>query len=373
MYDLDKYLYRSNHNYRPVMRKRYGEYGDVEVQILEALHEHPLRTDDPTQASVFVIPVSLTDFFVRTGDFKSLYADIANETIFQKYHGHQHLIIAQTPLLFSRPYIHPTKVISRGYKILWNVTVAKFSDQDGCRLAVDRGFITGSNADFKSVMIGAGHAMSRSTFSISHIPDKKLPLIPATMTRFINATYQVFQQSRPSKFVSNSTQYRRALINNTNTDSSLLHTLYHNSSIGFGLDSDQWTRSFSSSRFCMVIRGDDPTSRTFLRAVKFGCIPVIVSNLVPVFAPVFKSSIDIRDFTIIIDETKFLENPVEVIVTRLNRMDWEEVKAKMKWLELAQRLVVPDHPESLFVPALMYEMQMARETSLSKNQTELVF
>jgi len=50
---------------------------------------------------------------------------------------------------------------------------------------------------------------------------------------------------------------------------------YKNSSIGHHLQYDVWKRSWSNSRFCLSLRGDDPLSHAFIRAVSQGCIPVI--------------------------------------------------------------------------------------------------
>ena len=55
---------------------------------------------------------------------------------------------------------------------------------------------------------------------------------------------------------------------------------YKNSSIGHGLQGDVWGRSWSNSRFCLSLRGDDPLSHAFGHAVSQGCIPVITHTYV---------------------------------------------------------------------------------------------
>jgi hypothetical protein len=44
-------------------------------------------------------------------------------------------------------------------------------------------------------------------------------------------------------------------------------------------------------------------------------------------------------------------------VLKLNELSEEVICEKLAYLELAQRLFLPDHPESLFVPALLHEVK----------------
>ena len=107
-------------------------------------------------------------------------------------------------------------------------------------------------------------------------------------------------------------------------------------------------------------------SKSQLRAVKAGCIPVIVSNLLAYYSPTFKSSIAMSDYTIMLDEDEFLADPVAALL-KLNDLSEDVISEKLEYLTLAQRLFLPDHPESLFVPALLHEVHesMKRASSYS--------
>jgi len=60
-----------------------------------------------------------------------------------------------------------------------------------------------------------------------------------------------------------------------------------------------------------VIRGDTPEMHAFFHAIRCGCIPVVVSDWYPDFAGLFKSSLDMRDFSIMINEESSFEDPLE--------------------------------------------------------------
>jgi hypothetical protein len=237
--------------------------------------------------------------------------------------------------------------ITQQYPKLWNVTIGKVFDQEGCEEANKKGLLEGN--DYKYAMLDLGFAMSRSSFSLNFIPSPRTPFVRASMEKFRNSTWDCFYYSVNGASVFNSTQYRHALLKEA------VWNALPRSSIGFDISPPQWIEHFQSSRFCLVIRGDNPASRSQLRAVKVGCIPVIVSNLLEYYAPTFKSSIAMSDYTIMIDEDEFLADPVSALL-KLNNLSEEVICEKLEYLALAQRLFLSDHPESLFVPALLHEV-----------------
>jgi hypothetical protein len=157
--------------------------------------------------------------------------------------------------------------------------------------------------------------------------------------------YTLFYHTRSAPFRFGSTPYRRAPIN---------VTLPYKATIGYDLPPDEWIQRFTSSKFCLVIRGDTPNSHALLRAVKVGCIPVVVCDYYPIFAPTFKTSLDIRDFSIFLDEKAFLENPQQQL-SLLADIPEVVIRKKLVALQYAQQVTCPDHPESLFIPALLRE------------------
>jgi hypothetical protein len=66
-----------------------------------------------------------------------------------------------------------------------------------------------------------------------------------------------------------------------------------------------------------------------------------------------KSILNMSDYTIMMDEKKFTQNPEQSMLSLLELSE-EELEVKMKHLAFAQRVTMMDHPESLFIPAFLH-------------------
>jgi hypothetical protein len=71
-----------------------------------------------------------------------------------------------------------------------------------------------------------------------------------------------------------------------------------------------------------------------------------------------------EDYSIIIDEKAFLEDPVGSLKI-IQGMSSEKIKEKLKALAYAQRVSLPDHPDSLFVNAFLKEALFAQRNNYS--------
>jgi hypothetical protein len=138
----------------------------------------------------------------------------------------------------------------------------------------------------------------------------------------------------------------------------------HNSSIGLGLPPDEWLKEFTDSQFCLAIRGDTPHTHALLNAVKVGCIPVVVSDFYPMFAPTFASSLKMEDYCIFIPEKDFMIDPAESL-NGLRKVSESTIRVKLDALAFAQRVVLMDHPETLFGHAFVREAVAASQQNAS--------
>ena len=154
------------------------------------------------------------------------------------------------------------------------------------------------------------------------------------------------------------------------------------SSIGFDVPYDIWKTRFIDSKLCLAIRGDNPATHAVLRSVRVGCIPVVISDSLPryPYSPTLKSTIHLTDYTIMVDETSFLKDPAGVLLNLLTQNNITSmipisskgngtaattstptasisatIQNKIQELQFAQRIIFPDHPQSLFVEAFLKE------------------
>ena len=154
----------------------------------------------------------------------------------------------------------------------------------------------------------------------------------------------------PSKC--NSTQFRQRFFAN----STRLELFEHQPlSIGFDIPPDEWAEHFADSKFCLVIRGDQPGSRSLNRAIRAGCIPLIVSDILPVFQSLYPKTLQYDDFAVIVKEEDFLEDPIGSLDKAIS-LPKPKLKEKLEGLRLMQRIVSADQSDSLFVPALAREI-----------------
>lgn len=138
-------------------------------------------------------------------------------------------------------------------------------------------------------------------------------------------------------------------------------------SIGWDIPFDVWLEQFTDSKFCLVIRCDTPHTHALSRSIQAGCIPVIIADLLPTFAPFLPATLDVTDYSIMIKNADFIKDPQGKLM-KLHNLTDEYIKEKIEALRFAQHvLVIPNyvdnenHQESLFVQAVLKEADKAME------------
>ena len=357
------------------MRKLWWRYATeifYEESLLSLLKKSPLRTMDPDEADVFVPPIPMTRTLCavhKKKKWRAAFAALINHPIFRKYGGQHHLLIALSfPLFREGGASVPLRSL---YKHLVNMTLVQSWDQNGVSKALANGYdfheyhhhfktYYSTPITHSSMSLGLGSEPDPSVVPFPeylNIPrwdfyPKKLtfaiPLKLATMEKFHDSSNFIFYQTRTLPSFANSTIYRQAPVTNVTMEN------LPKSRIGFGIDTkEEWIKEYIDSKFCLVIRGDSPHSNALQRAVRVGCIPVVVADCLPIYSPVMKSILNMSDYTIMMDEKKFTQNPEQSMLSLLELSE-EELEVKMKHLAFAQRVTMMDHPESLFIPAFLH-------------------
>ena len=215
-------------------------------------------------------------------------------------------------------------------------------------------------------------------------PDR--PFQPVTMESWKNKSIFFFYHSRKSGSIANSTIFRHALFPDyedsmakekaTQNGNGLASTATNNNnattarppprlptrfkhqpvSIGFDIPYEQWFREFMDSKFCLVIRGDTPGSRSMTRAIRAGCMPLIVSDSLPAYQPLYSKTVNYSNFALLVKEDDFLDDPFRSLDNAVSSLSPTDLRNKVEGLRLMQRMVTCDQPDSLFVPAFSREI-----------------
>ena len=70
-----------------------------------------------------------------------------------------------------------------------------------------------------------------------------------------------------------------------------------------------YTKEMQNSKFCLILRGDDPQTSRFYDAIATGCIPVIINDGFHLVVAPFKNQINYGSFTITIPESMWHIGP----------------------------------------------------------------
>ena len=341
----------------PALLKRFGEEAKVENEILDFLSKSPLRTLNTSQAMVFLIPFRVGASLIARRASRFLEVLQALEQSSHWIKGKPHVLLALNTVTFD-VYHHMTgHVTSRGlteefYRRTKSAIVVRSCDSFYMSRVSRQGLAMGH--DFEPYF-SSNVTLSQRGFSLGLLPSLSLPYIPATYEKFQTVKNFIFYQTRVEPSAYQSTHYRMAPLD-------VADQILYTSSIGLGLPPDKWLEEFRDSQFCLAVRGDTPHTHALMNAVKLGCIPVIISDFYPLFAPTFASSLNMEEFCIIIAEQEFIRDPAGVL-NDLRNLSEDYIRQTLQALAFAQKVILIDHPESLFAHAFIKESLMSFQNS----------
>mmetsp|Transcript_66553 Transcript_66553/g.124168 ORF Transcript_66553/g.124168 Transcript_66553/m.124168 type:complete len:496 (+) Transcript_66553:132-1619(+) len=118
---------------------------------------------------------------------------------------------------------------------------------------------------------------------------------------------------------------------------------------------EQYVQEITSSKFCLVMRCDDPQTSRFVDALAAGCIPVIVSDGMGLAAMPFHTQINYDAFTITIPETMWNYDTVAAAHFAYN---WPEAKMRQMHsaMQEARQHLLWNHPSSQVASAALADL-----------------
>ena len=385
IYDLPEHLILSPHN----------NDDDFVWSLYKALQVHPLRTFDPNEATFFIPPLFVK--FCQKKWQREKFFDamelVTSSGIYQSTLGSRHIFVDDGGWAFNWQTVTGIQMLIKFYEPEWaknrcqpdwfknysqwqtniNEPCSCHDNNDliiQCLRSVFKNNILARERDMwalREIHLNKVYSGDFNTLVAKHDPipsygfsfglmdDHNVPLQKPSYSKYKKSDWIFFYHSRRPPSFFNSTVYRHAPMTRLPTNGTEEQLTFQNSSIGFDINREDWIDRIGKSKFCLVIRGDDPMSRSFTRAIRIGCIPVVISDLFHVYAPPFKSTLNFSDYTIMIEEKDFIADPWGTLHRVYDGLTENEVKRKLHAIAFVQRVIFVDHPESLFVPAFLKE------------------
>lgn len=251
----------------------------AELWMLNSLSQHPNRTLDPEEASLFYVPVlPVTSYMVgkcRNRTHKERMEQALNaisaSPYFQRRHGADHLIICgwwrcREPLAPFREALHLNE----------------------------------------TSLLGISERLK--DWSSWHCPEQIIvqPYVANTaITNSLSST--PFTQRRTTFFFAGCSRglaVRKRLKILENVKGAFIHV--HSNCADFKVDPQTYAAIISDSKFCMVPRGDTHTSRRFFDAIAAGCIPILQEDGVRAHLP-FSWKINYDQFVVFAPRRVFVD------------------------------------------------------------------
>lgn len=324
---------------------------------MEALENHPLRTRDPEEADFFVvpIPVGCTIFWGNSQEVGNAYKFLFNQTLFQEFPEKHVVAFAETERVFGWSWWGLSDDEMKKFK-----TAIVVRDSDRGALQEWRNANNCHKEGDKAHQY-FGHILSLGFGEETSNPKREY--IPVTMDSWNEKKFWFFYHVREEPpFICNSTIYRHAFSQNSTRPEMLERQPV---SIGFDIPPDEWLKTFLDSKFCINFRGDNPATRSFFHAIRAGCMPIIISDILPQYQALFTKSLQYDDFAVIVKEDDFLKDPLGSL-NEVVSLSSVELNRKIEGLRLMQRIMATDQKDSLFVTALAREIvETMKEKRLS--------
>lgn len=287
---------------------------------------------NPELAKIFIIGTPFLkslyfDSLNHVNNMNKFFQKIQDSKYFYKYNGRDHLILADHfDLSLWGSFFQNTEIKQKFINIFKNTTCTRYE-------VYNKKILTKNKNIILSLLDGEWQ-FSKYNIIIPYNPTEK---------KIINPDYNdwkkrknlIFYHISNREFAHGATFIRHLPI----------RLNLNNCSIGYDISKEEWIENFKNSKFGLVIRGDTPGSHAFINSISFGCIPVIISNLFKYIALPFKNIINIKEYSIIINENDFINNPL-ILIETLFKISKEEIKYKLNKLKDVQKIMLLDHKKS---------------------------
>ena len=337
----------------------------ADALLLAQLKAHPARTASPSEAQLFVIPTPFYQSFACDATSTRKRSDVHTRRVqgalralegskwFGRYGGHDHILPAhgwqfagwaQDRIPASRLMRSKCGIDHRcAWGLLENVTVAR-NEYYGYGRFEKR---LPSPRLPAALATGSGlWELTRRTLVVPYSTPTSLltdwaPSLAAWWRRNTSIFFHTRRGSPPLAHGSEALRFLAAQ-----------HPAqWPSSDVGFRMPHGRWLTAWATARWCLVMRGDTPTSHAFYNAIAGGCLPVVISDgFEAVGSPPF--GIVLESLAVVVSETSFTANP-NALLSMLEALPEPVVAAKLRALAAAQPKLLYRHPHSVVASLLL--------------------
>lgn len=310
---------------------------DTSAVVYQRLKTHRQRTLESSLADVFVVAMPLRksyhlDRANHQANVDRAFLRLFQSPTFRRVQGRDHLFLAHFWEFSAWSSVLPRLIPPEYLEKLEHVTCTRYEYYGASRW--NQQYLT--TTEEPKALFGKPWEPTRYSIATPHASAPEIEIVEPRLSSWIERPNWVFYHTREEPFHCGATELRRLPIK---------HADLFEGSIGFGLPRDQWLEAWSASKFSLIVRGDTPGTTSFVNAVAFGCIPVIISDAFEKVVFPFKQHLDLNDFAITISEEQFLREP-GALMPYLRSLAPVEIEARLSSLARAQRLLLYNHPQS---------------------------
>lgn len=344
--------------------KRFQAYAIGELNSFERLEQYrhsDLRTWNISEADFIIVPIPLgaTIFWGRPADIQGAFHHLFHNEPYFKRHPEKHVYMTTNERLLrsdDESLNHFAKCCGVSREIIARISPGLLV-RDTDHSQYYEWSLRHPNSDWNIYQ-----STFRHMWSIGYIHESSNEKYNLTIPSWKKKHYVFFYRGEDRRFLCNSTMYRAALQRNTSNSNNNTSTMIQEkdllvqpSAVGWNVEPKQWLHKTSNAKYCVVVRGDNPASRSMWVGIRLGCIPIIVSNALPSYLPIYRSLFKYDDFGVVLDERSFLRDPSGTLNNGIKSLSESDIKKKLDGMAALQHLIALDHPDSLFVPAFVHE------------------
>ena len=317
-----------------------------DIDMYAQLRKHPLRTLNPTNAEIFIVPMPIYQSFKCDPKGHVSRIERGFNTLFKSKwfnNGINHLIGGHN-FLFSGWAANEKFIPTRIWKQMEKMTVTRYEVYNSSK------WHKTTNPRDPVSLYGANWERTKHSIVTPYSDHIGVPLITKmpSVKEWKFRQYFIWYHTRKADSAHGATILRKKP----------LETTCEHCNIGYDIPKQEWVQGWKNSRFCLVIRGDTPTSHAFYNAIRSFCIPVIISDGFEDVGFPFRNRLNIDAFSVKVTESDFLNGGINVLMKRLNNLENEAIQKKLLGLKAVQGDLITEYKNGRVVDNILQAMTM---------------